>query len=69
MNYASKADGDDELREICLQTLESFLLRCPNEMTGFVQDIISLSLDYIKYDPNFVDDEDDDDEGQEVIAG
>ncbi|OBZ85871.1 Cullin-associated NEDD8-dissociated protein 1 [Choanephora cucurbitarum] len=65
MNYASKADGDDELREICLQTLESFLLRCPNEMTGFVQDIISLSLDYIKYDPNFVDDEDDDDEGQE----
>ncbi|KAI8375217.1 armadillo-type protein [Blakeslea trispora] len=66
MDYASKADGDDELREICLQTLESFLLRCPNEMTGFVQDIISLSLEYIKYDPNFVDDdEDDDDEIQE----
>ena len=38
--YAAEADGDDELREICLQTLESFVLRCPLDISTFVPDII-----------------------------
>jgi hypothetical protein len=57
MGYAIKADDDDELREICLQTLESFVLRCPTEIAPFVHEIMNISLEYVKYDPNFVEDE------------
>ncbi|KAI8083963.1 armadillo-type protein [Gilbertella persicaria] len=64
IDYTLKADDDDELREICLQTLESFILRCPTEMTSSVQDIMSLCLNYIKYDPNFVE-EDDNEENED----
>jgi formiminotetrahydrofolate cyclodeaminase len=55
--YASETEDDDELREICLQTLESFILRCPIDIAPSIQDIITLSLDFIKHDPNFVEDE------------
>lgn len=63
--YASETDDDDELREICLQTLESFVLRCPIDISGSIQDIISLSLDFLKHDPNFVEDDEDEDEEME----
>ncbi|KAJ3341282.1 Cullin-associated NEDD8-dissociated protein 1 [Gonapodya sp. JEL0774] len=56
---------DDELREICLQTLESLVLRCPSEITPHISSIISLSLEYLKYDPNYAGDEDEDEEGEE----
>ncbi|CAO3690585.1 unnamed protein product [Rhizopus microsporus] len=57
-----KSDDDDELREICLQTLESFVYRCPTEASPFVNEIIQLALEYIKYDPNFAGSDDDEDE-------
>ncbi|TPX40273.1 hypothetical protein SeLEV6574_g06705 [Synchytrium endobioticum] len=44
---------DDELREHCLQALESLVLRCPTEMTPHLNTIIGLALQYIKYDPNY----------------
>ncbi|KXS21550.1 TIP120-domain-containing protein [Gonapodya prolifera JEL478] len=53
---------DDELREICLQTLEILVLRCPSEITAHVGNIISLSLDYLKYDPNYAGDDDDEED-------
>lgn len=55
--YASETEDDDELREICLQTLESFILRCPIDIAPSIQDIIALSLDFIKHDPNFAEDD------------
>lgn len=60
----SKVDGDDELRETCIQTLESFVCKCPKEVTQYVQQIISLCLEFLCYDPNYNygDDEDDDDD-------
>lgn len=63
--YAAQVkDEDDESREICLQTLESFVLRCPIEISPNTQDIINLALEYIKYDPNFVEDDEDDEDNQ-----
>ncbi|CAO1614254.1 unnamed protein product [Sympodiomycopsis kandeliae] len=53
---------DDELREHCFQTLEQVLLRCPTEVTPFLNQILDVSLDLVKHDPNYAavsDDEDD----------
>ncbi|TPX36593.1 hypothetical protein SmJEL517_g01294 [Synchytrium microbalum] len=63
------AFDDDELRENCLQALESLVLRCPTEMSPHVNRVIDLALLYIKYDPNYdAGDEDDDDETMDVDA-
>ncbi|CEI99860.1 hypothetical protein RMCBS344292_13940 [Rhizopus microsporus] len=63
-----KSDDDDELREICLQALESFVYRCPTEASPFVNEIIQLALEYIKYDPNFAGGDDDEDEFEDMDA-
>ncbi|KAJ3095068.1 Cullin-associated NEDD8-dissociated protein 1 [Phlyctochytrium planicorne] len=55
---------DDEMRENCLQALESFVLRCPTEITQHIQTLTALALEYIKYDPNYADD--DEEEGMDV---
>ncbi|KAJ3295312.1 Cullin-associated NEDD8-dissociated protein 1 [Borealophlyctis nickersoniae] len=55
---------DDELRENCLNALESFVLRLPTEITPHISTIVSLALGYIKYDPNY--DAGDEDESMEV---
>ncbi|KAI8366037.1 armadillo-type protein [Radiomyces spectabilis] len=60
------AGEDDELREICLQSLESFVIRCPTEIGPFIGEIISLGLQYLKYDPNYALDEDE--EGDDADA-
>eukprot|EP00124_Ichthyophonus_hoferi_P003647 Ihof_evm2s330 gene=Ihof_evmTU2s330 len=53
----AKADvTDDELRENCLQAIESFVLRCPDEVGQFIQPSIDLGLKYLVYDPNYDDD-------------
>ncbi|KAI9310911.1 armadillo-type protein [Dichotomocladium elegans] len=64
VTYASKADEDDELREMCLQSLESFVLRCPTEISPYIGNIIELGLEYLKYDPNYAADDDDDEEDE-----
>lgn len=46
-------EEDDELREFCLQAFESFVQRCPKEITVYIQDITELCLTYITYDPNY----------------
>ncbi|EIW86241.1 TIP120-domain-containing protein [Coniophora puteana RWD-64-598 SS2] len=51
---------DDELREGCLQTLETVVLRSPAEVTPFLSPIIQVGNQYTKYDPNYADDEDED---------
>ncbi|KAK0538159.1 hypothetical protein OC835_001516 [Tilletia horrida] len=53
---------DDELREVVLQALETILLRCPAEVTPFVNQIVSSSITLLKHDPNYAVDDDEDEE-------
>lgn len=46
------------------QGFESFVMRCPREVTPHLIPIINVALQYIKYDPNYSygDDEDENDD-------
>ncbi|RDB24577.1 Cullin-associated NEDD8-dissociated protein 1 [Hypsizygus marmoreus] len=44
---------DDELREGSLQALEAILLRCPTEITPYLDAIVQVGNQYIKHDPNY----------------
>ncbi|XP_012944580.1 cullin-associated NEDD8-dissociated protein 1 [Aplysia californica] len=72
---------DDELTEFCLQAFESFVRRCPKEVSNFIPDIISICLKYVCHDPNYnydddededmdtdLQDEDDDDESEDEYS-
>ncbi|KAH9684485.1 Cullin-associated NEDD8-dissociated protein 1 [Citrus sinensis] len=63
----SASENDEELREYSLQALESFLLRCPRDISSYCDEILHLTLEYLSYDPNFTDnmEEDSDDEAYE----
>ncbi|RZB66666.1 cullin-associated NEDD8-dissociated protein 1 [Asbolus verrucosus] len=52
---------DDETREFCLQAFESFINRCPKEITPRISAITELCLNYMTHDPNYNYDEDGDD--------
>ncbi|KAF8933135.1 Cullin-associated NEDD8-dissociated protein 1 [Dissophora ornata] len=56
---------DDELRENALQALEAFVLRCPTEITPYIDTIIDLSLKFLRYDPNYDDGDDNEDDEDE----
>ncbi|CAN6910236.1 unnamed protein product [Brassica oleracea] len=61
INYCTSAsENEEELREYSLQALESFLLRCPRDISPYCDEILNLTLEYISYDPNFTDDMDED---------
>ncbi|KIO24797.1 hypothetical protein M407DRAFT_244321 [Tulasnella calospora MUT 4182] len=54
---------DSDLREGCLQTLETLVMRCPSEIAPYLPQIMAVASDLVKYDPNYtVDDEDEEDE-------
>ncbi|KAH0549044.1 cullin-associated NEDD8-dissociated protein 1 [Cotesia glomerata] len=55
-------EDDDELREYCLQAFESFVYRCPKEITPHINKIIEICLKYLTYDPNYNYDDDVNDE-------
>lgn len=55
----------NELRENCFQGLETFVLRCPREIAPHLEALITVSLDFAKYDPNY----DDDDEDEQMVEG
>ncbi|KAJ8321959.1 hypothetical protein KUTeg_000430 [Tegillarca granosa] len=59
-------EEDDELREYCLQAFESFVRRCPKEISPFVQEIVKICLRYICHDPNYNYDEDEDENSMET---
>lgn len=54
---------DDELREFCLQAFESFVNRCPKEITPHIAMVTELCLKYITHDPNYNYDEDYENDG------
>ncbi|KAK1158523.1 cullin-associated NEDD8-dissociated protein 1-like [Acipenser oxyrinchus oxyrinchus] len=62
---------DDELREYCFQAFESFVRRCPKEMSPHIPTVIGLCLKYITYDPNYNynNDEEDDDNAMDTESG
>lgn len=59
-------EEDDELREICFQTFESLIYRCPQEITEFLQKIIEQCLTFIKHDPNYAVGSDEDEDAMDV---
>ncbi|XP_022915623.1 cullin-associated NEDD8-dissociated protein 1 [Onthophagus taurus] len=67
LQYSHKED--DELREYCLQAFESFVNRCPKEISEHIHSIINLCLKYMTYDPNYnyEDDEDGEDGAMDII--
>lgn len=54
-----------EVREAALVALEAFLASCPSEMRPYTEEVITACLRYIKYDPNFAMDEDEEMEEDE----
>ncbi|OAX40483.1 TIP120-domain-containing protein [Rhizopogon vinicolor AM-OR11-026] len=53
---------DDELREGCLQAFETLVLRSPTEAAPFLNSIVQIGNQFIKYDPNYAGLDDDEDE-------
>lgn len=41
---------DSELREGCLQTLETLVLRCPSEITPSLPAVLAIATELVKYD-------------------
>ncbi|KAL1304209.1 hypothetical protein AAFC00_000631 [Neodothiora populina] len=50
----------EEVREAALIALDAFMAACPQDMDAFHDDVIDASLRFLKYDPNYAADEDDD---------
>jgi len=49
----SAGEEDCEVRENCLQALESFVECCPQDTRHFLDPILDLCLRYLSYDPNY----------------
>ncbi len=49
---ADKYENDDELREYCLQALESFCMHCRKQMIGFIPTLKDILLVLARHDPN-----------------
>ena len=64
-------DAGNELREHCFPGLESFVLRCPREVSPFIPQILRISIEFMKYDPNYCyeDDDDADNNENEMMIG
>jgi len=60
-----KFEQNEELRENCLNCFEALVEQCPKDITPYLQQIIQLSVKYIKFDPNY-EDEDEADEGDDI---
>jgi cullin-associated NEDD8-dissociated protein 1 len=56
---------DEELVEYSLQAFESFVRRCPKEITSYIKEIMNLCLKFISYDPNYNYDDEEDNESND----
>lgn len=60
-NSAEDGERDleiDDVREAALVALEGFLASCGSEMRAFTDETIAAALRFLKYDPNYNDDDD-----------
>ncbi|KAI0403410.1 armadillo-type protein [Xylaria palmicola] len=64
MDIVSLGEGHDpefnEIREVALVALESFLASCGGHMRPYTDEVIAACLRYLKFDPNYAADEDED---------
>lgn len=59
LDSASGEEGD-VLRESCLQSIESLVKRCPQEIAPMAETALRKSMELLKYEPNVDDDYEDD---------
>ena len=62
---ALQTDRQSELRETCFQGFESFVLRCPREITPHLAALTDVGIAFMKYDPNYCGDDDDAEEDED----
>lgn len=65
-NAAEDGERDaefDDVRESALVALEGFLAACGSEMRSFTDETIQAALRFLKYDPNYMVDDDDEEMG------
>jgi len=60
------SEDDDELREYCIQAFESFVRRCPKEVSPHINSIIGICLKFLCYDPNYNYEDDENDDAMDV---
>ena len=66
IKFCNKAgEGDDELREFCLQALEAFVQNSPHDARSSVNKIFETSIQYLSYDPNYADNMDEDQDAED----
>ncbi|EGG24074.1 HEAT repeat-containing protein [Cavenderia fasciculata] len=65
-NVENSKFESDELKENCLLCFESIVEKCQKDVSPYLNDIITLSLKYIKFDPNYEDDEDEENDEMET---
>lgn len=53
MNKDASSDDDNELVEACLNTFESFIRKCPKEVSQYIKEMLSLVSVLLTYDPNY----------------
>lgn len=56
-------ENDDDLREHCLQAMDSFCTLCRQEMVPFIEKLRDCVVVLAKHDPNYALDSDDEDDG------
>ncbi|EFA82933.1 HEAT repeat-containing protein [Heterostelium album PN500] len=68
INYcdSNKFENNDEIKENCLLCFESIIERCQKDVTPYLNDIITLSLKYIKFDPNYSDEDEEEEDVDEM---
>lgn len=54
--------GADEVKEAALQCIEYIVLKCSDNVQPFMQEVFSVILKFLKYDPNYADDDDEDEQ-------
>ncbi len=59
----SSAEGDEDIKENAFQTFGSFVESCPRDIRPHIDTLVSLSLKFLAWDPNQLDDDEGGDEG------
>ncbi len=65
----SAEEGDDELMELSLVAVESFVQRCPTDTRPFLDELTAACLQFLKFDPNYAADDDEDEEMEDSDNG
>eukprot|EP01027_Heterolobosea_sp_BB2_P027092 GEZU01042303.1.p1 GENE.GEZU01042303.1~~GEZU01042303.1.p1 ORF type:complete len:1246 (-),score=572.27 GEZU01042303.1:103-3840(-) len=62
-------EGEGEVRENIMQAFECFVLRCPEEVSPYIDEILAYCKAYLEYDPNYEYDESEEEDEDEDMAG